>query len=179
MISDLLCNRIDISQLIITKELTKTKEEYAAKQVRFYLLLDCAKLFEIYTNLKGFIFNLKKTTTLTQFCSCSPLFTKLVFVLDIDRKSLLFSNSFTFYPPNNRFVYYLPFAPLFSRAVHNCNGCKNGISKTSTTSLVFFCDRRMWSLQRECEKGILEVLPNWVIVFLLLLFVVLKVKLRI
>lgn len=33
VISDLLCNRIDISQLIITKELTKTKEEYAAKQV--------------------------------------------------------------------------------------------------------------------------------------------------
>jgi DNA polymerase delta subunit 1 len=31
-ISDLLCNRIDISQLIITKELTKTDEEYAGKQ---------------------------------------------------------------------------------------------------------------------------------------------------
>ncbi|XP_031548890.1 DNA polymerase delta catalytic subunit-like [Actinia tenebrosa] len=32
IISDLLCNRIDISQLVITKELTKTGDEYAAKQ---------------------------------------------------------------------------------------------------------------------------------------------------
>ncbi|KAJ8299468.1 hypothetical protein KUTeg_023528 [Tegillarca granosa] len=31
-ISDLLCNRIDISQLVITKELTKTDDEYAGKQ---------------------------------------------------------------------------------------------------------------------------------------------------
>ena len=31
-ISDLLCNRIDISQLVITKELTKTDSEYAGKQ---------------------------------------------------------------------------------------------------------------------------------------------------
>uniref|UniRef100_H2Z262 DNA polymerase n=1 Tax=Ciona savignyi TaxID=51511 RepID=H2Z262_CIOSA len=37
VISDLLCNRIDISQLIITKELTKTKEEYAAKQAHVEL----------------------------------------------------------------------------------------------------------------------------------------------
>ena len=34
-ISDLLCNRIDISQLVITKELTKT--EYAAKQAHVEL----------------------------------------------------------------------------------------------------------------------------------------------
>lgn len=32
VISDLLCNRIDISQLVITKELTKTGDEYAGKQ---------------------------------------------------------------------------------------------------------------------------------------------------
>ncbi|CAB4010050.1 DNA polymerase delta catalytic subunit-like [Paramuricea clavata] len=32
VISDLLCNRIDISQLVITKELTKTGDEYSAKQ---------------------------------------------------------------------------------------------------------------------------------------------------
>jgi DNA polymerase delta subunit 1 len=32
-ISDLLCNRIDISNLVITKELTKTDKEYANKQV--------------------------------------------------------------------------------------------------------------------------------------------------
>ena len=32
VISDLLCNRIDISQLVITKELSKTSEEYAGKQ---------------------------------------------------------------------------------------------------------------------------------------------------
>ena len=32
VISDLLCNRIDISQLVISKELTKTDAEYAAKQ---------------------------------------------------------------------------------------------------------------------------------------------------
>merc|ERR1712168_1715506 len=31
-ISDLLCNRIDISQLVITKELTKSDNEYSAKQ---------------------------------------------------------------------------------------------------------------------------------------------------
>ena len=31
-ISDLLCNRIDISQLVITKELTKSDEDYANKQ---------------------------------------------------------------------------------------------------------------------------------------------------
>jgi len=31
-ISDLLCNRIDISQLVITKELTKSDSEYAGKQ---------------------------------------------------------------------------------------------------------------------------------------------------
>lgn len=34
-ISDLLCNRLDISQLVITKELTKT--EYAAKQAHVEL----------------------------------------------------------------------------------------------------------------------------------------------
>ncbi|TMS15409.1 DNA polymerase delta catalytic subunit [Larimichthys crocea] len=32
VISDLLCNRIDISQLVITKELTRTAQEYAGKQ---------------------------------------------------------------------------------------------------------------------------------------------------
>ena len=32
VISDLLCNRIDISQLVITKELSKTSEEYSGKQ---------------------------------------------------------------------------------------------------------------------------------------------------
>ena len=32
VISDLLCNRIDISQLVITKELTKSGDEYAGKQ---------------------------------------------------------------------------------------------------------------------------------------------------
>ncbi|XP_071040648.1 DNA polymerase delta catalytic subunit [Parasteatoda tepidariorum] len=36
-IADLLCNRIDISQLVITKELTKTDEEYAAKQAHVEL----------------------------------------------------------------------------------------------------------------------------------------------
>ena len=29
-ISDLLCNRVDISQLVITKELTKTSKEYSS-----------------------------------------------------------------------------------------------------------------------------------------------------
>ncbi|XP_055900779.1 DNA polymerase delta catalytic subunit-like [Biomphalaria glabrata] len=37
VISDLLCNRIDISQLVITKELTKTDEEYAGKQAHVEL----------------------------------------------------------------------------------------------------------------------------------------------
>lgn len=36
-ISDLLCNRIDISQLVITKELTKTDDEYSAKQAHVEL----------------------------------------------------------------------------------------------------------------------------------------------
>ncbi|XP_064601473.1 DNA polymerase delta catalytic subunit-like [Liolophura sinensis] len=36
-ISDLLCNRIDISQLVITKELTKTDDEYAGKQAHVEL----------------------------------------------------------------------------------------------------------------------------------------------
>ncbi|CAG5135999.1 unnamed protein product [Candidula unifasciata] len=36
-ISDLLCNRIDISQLVITKELTKTDEEYSGKQAHVEL----------------------------------------------------------------------------------------------------------------------------------------------
>lgn len=37
VISDLLCNRVDISQLIITKELTKTREEYSARQAHVEL----------------------------------------------------------------------------------------------------------------------------------------------
>lgn len=36
-ISDLLCNRIDISQLIITKELTRSDDEYAGKQAHVEL----------------------------------------------------------------------------------------------------------------------------------------------
>ncbi len=36
-ISDLLCNRIDISQLVITKELTKTDKDYSAKQAHVEL----------------------------------------------------------------------------------------------------------------------------------------------
>jgi DNA polymerase delta subunit 1 len=36
-ISELLCNRIDISQLVITKQLSKTAEDYAAKQAHVEL----------------------------------------------------------------------------------------------------------------------------------------------
>ncbi len=36
-ISDLLCNRVDISQLVVTKELTKTDKDYAAKQAHVEL----------------------------------------------------------------------------------------------------------------------------------------------
>ena len=36
-ISDLFCNRVDISQLIITKELTKTDKDYANKQAHVEL----------------------------------------------------------------------------------------------------------------------------------------------
>ncbi|KAK4337001.1 hypothetical protein RND71_044099 [Anisodus tanguticus] len=43
VISDLLCNRVDISQLIITKELTKTDEDYAAKQAHVELANRMAK----------------------------------------------------------------------------------------------------------------------------------------
>ncbi|KAK5619383.1 DNA polymerase delta catalytic subunit [Crenichthys baileyi] len=37
VISDLLCNRIDISQLVITKELTRTAQEYTGKQAHVEL----------------------------------------------------------------------------------------------------------------------------------------------
>ncbi|XP_013786917.1 DNA polymerase delta catalytic subunit [Limulus polyphemus] len=37
IISDLLCSRVDISQLVITKELTKTDDEYSAKQAHVEL----------------------------------------------------------------------------------------------------------------------------------------------
>lgn len=37
VISDLLCNRIDISQLVITKELTRNAQEYAGKQAHVEL----------------------------------------------------------------------------------------------------------------------------------------------
>jgi len=37
VISDLLCNRIDISELVITKELTKTEDEYGMKQAHSVL----------------------------------------------------------------------------------------------------------------------------------------------
>ncbi len=37
VISDLLCNRIDISSLVITKELTKTENEYSARQAHVEL----------------------------------------------------------------------------------------------------------------------------------------------
>ncbi|KAJ4932472.1 hypothetical protein JOQ06_010893 [Pogonophryne albipinna] len=37
VISDLLCNRVDISQLVITKELTRTAQEYAGKQAHVEL----------------------------------------------------------------------------------------------------------------------------------------------
>ena len=36
-ISDLFCNRVDISQLVITKELTKTDKDYANKQAHVEL----------------------------------------------------------------------------------------------------------------------------------------------
>jgi DNA polymerase delta subunit 1 len=37
VIADLLRNKLDISQLVITKELTKTEKEYAAKQAHVVL----------------------------------------------------------------------------------------------------------------------------------------------
>lgn len=37
VISELLLNKLDISQLVITKELTKTEKEYAAKQAHVVL----------------------------------------------------------------------------------------------------------------------------------------------
>lgn len=38
IISDLLCNRVDISQLVITKELKKTEMEYSVKQAHVELV---------------------------------------------------------------------------------------------------------------------------------------------
>lgn len=43
VISDLLCNRVDISNLIITKELTKTEKDYSAKQAHVELANRMAK----------------------------------------------------------------------------------------------------------------------------------------
>ena len=43
VISDLLCNRVDISNLVITKELTKTDKEYSAKQAHVELAHRMAK----------------------------------------------------------------------------------------------------------------------------------------
>ncbi|CAH8509462.1 unnamed protein product [Schistosoma turkestanicum] len=43
IISDLLCNRIDISQLVISKELTKTDEEYTGKQAHVELAMKMRK----------------------------------------------------------------------------------------------------------------------------------------
>lgn len=48
VISDLLCNRIDISQLVITKELTRTAQEYAGKQAHVELAERYGCLFEIF-----------------------------------------------------------------------------------------------------------------------------------
>lgn len=42
VISDLLCNRIDISQLVITKELTRAAADYAGKQAHVELAERCA-----------------------------------------------------------------------------------------------------------------------------------------
>lgn len=42
-IADLLCNRVDISQLIITKELTKSDDDYSAKQAHVELAARMAK----------------------------------------------------------------------------------------------------------------------------------------
>lgn len=42
VISDLLCNRIDISQLVITKELTRATADYAGKQAHVELAERCA-----------------------------------------------------------------------------------------------------------------------------------------
>ncbi len=49
VISDLLCNRIDISQLVITKELTRTAKEYAGKQAHVELAERCVFVFIIWT----------------------------------------------------------------------------------------------------------------------------------
>ncbi|KAM7372161.1 hypothetical protein PAMP_009354 [Pampus punctatissimus] len=43
VISDLLCNRIDISQLVITKELTRTAQEYAGKQAHLAIKFQSIK----------------------------------------------------------------------------------------------------------------------------------------
>lgn len=47
VISDLLCNRIDISQLVITKELTRTAQEYAGKQAHVELAERSVTSFQI------------------------------------------------------------------------------------------------------------------------------------
>lgn len=50
VISDLLCNRIDISQLVITKELTRTAQEYAGKQAH----VELAERYYFKTILRSF-----------------------------------------------------------------------------------------------------------------------------
>ena len=55
VISDLLCNRIDISQLVITKELTRTAQEYAAKQAHVELAerSDYTEMFQFTLFFRG------------------------------------------------------------------------------------------------------------------------------
>ena len=52
VISDLLCNRIDISQLVITKELTKTGDEYSGKQAHSELAERYCQYFMFFSNKK-------------------------------------------------------------------------------------------------------------------------------
>lgn len=53
VISDLLCNRIDISQLVITKELTRTAQEYAGKQAHVELAERCDPSRVSHTQMKS------------------------------------------------------------------------------------------------------------------------------
>lgn len=70
-ISDLLCNRIDISQLVITKELTKTGDEYAGKQAHVELAHRSKQKIVLSFSSQWFkkSNNLKRETTQSFICN--------------------------------------------------------------------------------------------------------------
>ena len=88
VIADLLCNRIDISQLVITKELTKNDKDYAAKQAHNELANRCFMmmmiviviLFSLNDSIHGTLLFLRTSAIFAylQLCDGEPHFRTFV-----------------------------------------------------------------------------------------------------